>query len=107
MDQSAAGASTFSHPLWTCYTVFDGLAGMRVEDVCQDQRGFIWVATADGGVSRFDGVHFDNLTCAEGLPYPTVNCIAQTEDGRMWFGTFGGGLAAWDGSSFSFRGRQI
>ncbi len=89
--------ASFRHVLWQHYTVFDGLAGMQVEDICQDQRGFVWIATADGGVSRFDGVHFDNLTVANGLPHPTVMAIAEAEDGGLWLGTLGGGVAVYDG----------
>ncbi|MCC7265452.1 MAG: hypothetical protein IT369_23350 [Candidatus Latescibacteria bacterium] len=91
---------SLTHGLWSHYTVFDGLAGMRVEDVYQDSQGLVWIATADGGVSRFDGVHFDNLSMAEGLPHPTVTSIAEWE-GLLWFGTFGGGLASWDGRRFA------
>ena len=82
------------------YTVSDGLAGMQVEDIYQDRRGLLWIATADGGVSRFDGTHFDTFSLADGLPHPTVMTIAEDADGRLWFGTLGGGLAAFDGRGF-------
>ncbi|MFA6110765.1 MAG: sigma 54-interacting transcriptional regulator [Candidatus Latescibacterota bacterium] len=105
MDNSSP-APLFPYAQWRQYTVFDGLAGMQVEDLHQDRQGFLWVATADGGVSRFDGVHFDNLTTADGLPHPTVMSIAETSDGRLWFGTLGGGLAAYDGQTFEVLTRQ-
>ena len=73
---------------------------MHVEDIHQDRRGFIWVATADGGLSRFDGVHYDNLTEEDGLPHPSVMSIVETDDGNLWFGTLGGGVAEYDGTSF-------
>ena len=82
------------------YTVFDGLAGMQVEDIYQDQRGLLWIATADGGVSRFDGAHFDRFGLSDGLPSLTVMTIAEDADGRLLFGTLGGGLAAYDGRGF-------
>ena len=78
------------------YTVADGLAGMRVEDIYQDRRGLLWIATADGGVSRFDGTHFETFNLADGLPHPTVMAIAEDAGGRLWFGTLGGGLVAFD-----------
>ena len=52
---------SFEHVLSSQYTVFDGLAGMHVEDIYQDRQGFLWIATADGGVSRFDSARFDNV----------------------------------------------
>ena len=82
------------------YTVFDGLAGMQVEDIYQDQRGLLWIATADGGISRFDGAHFDTFGLSDGLPSLTVMSIAEDQDGRLLFGTLGGGLAAYDGRGF-------
>ena len=88
---------SFDHVLGHRYTVADGLAGMQVEAIYQDHRGLLWIATADGGVSRFDGTHFDTFSLAEGLPHLTVMAIAEDVDGQMLFGTFGGGLAAYDG----------
>ena len=92
--------SPFDRILGHQYTVFDGLAGMQVEDIYQDQRGLLWIATADGGVSRFDGAHFDTFGLSDGLPSLTVMSIAEDQDGRLLFGTLGGGLAAYDGRGF-------
>ena len=83
---------SFEHVLSSQYTVFDGLAGMHVEDIYQDRQGFLWIATADGGVSRFDSARFDTFGLKDGLPNLTVMAIAEEEDGRLLFGTFGGGL---------------
>ena len=91
---------SFEHVLSSQYTVFDGLAGMHVEDIYQDRQGFLWIATADGGVSRFDSAHFDNFGPKDGLPNLTVMAIAEDADGRLLFGTFGGGIAAYDGRGF-------
>ena len=91
---------SFGRLLGHQYTVFDGLAGMQVEDIYQDRRGLLWVATADGGVSRFDGAYFDSFGLAHGLPSLTVMTIAEDADGRLFFGTLGGGLAAYDGRGF-------
>ena len=92
---------SFEHVLSSQYTVFDGLAGMHVEDIYQDRQGFLWIATADGGVSRFDSARFDTFGLKDGLPNLTVMAIAEEEDGRLLFGTFGGGLAAYDGRGFA------
>ena len=91
---------SFEHVLSSQYTVFDGLAGMHVEDIYQDRQGFLWVATADGGVSRFDSARFDTFGLKDGLPNLTVMAIAEDADGRLLFGTFGGGIAAYDGRGF-------
>ncbi len=98
MDQH--GPAFFGHMKARQYTLKDGLAGMLIEDICQDRRGLLWIATADGGVSRFDGEAFENFRPSDGLPDFAVMTIAEDADGRLWFGTLGGGLAAFDGRGF-------
>ena len=90
----------FGHILGQQYTVFDGLAGMYVEAIYQDRHGLLWIGTTDGGVSRFDGAHFDTFGLSDGLPHLTVTAIVEDADGRLLFATFGGGLAAYDGRGF-------
>ncbi len=43
------------------YTGADGLPSNCIRDILQDEDGFMWIAT-DGGLSRFDGVSFHNLS---------------------------------------------
>ena len=90
---------TFRHMIRHQYTSLDGLPGMQVEDICQDRQGGLWIATADGGVCRFDGVHFDRFGSSDGLPNENVTSIAEDADGRLLFGTLGG-LAVFDGGKF-------
>ena len=63
-------------------------------------KAFSGFATADGGVSRFDSAHFDNLGLKDGLPNLTVMAIAEDADGRLLFGTLGGGLPRTTGAVF-------
>lgn len=42
------------------YTVEQGLPDNNIGDILQDERGFTWLATANG-LSRFDGVQFRNF----------------------------------------------
>ena len=91
---------SFKHVLSSQYTIFDGLAGMHVEDIYQDRRGLLWIATVDGGVSRFDSARFDTFGLKDGLPNLSVMTIAEDADGRLLFGTFGDGIAVYDGRGF-------
>ena len=91
--QTPKQIKSFDHVLGHRYTISDGLAGMHVEDIYQDRQGLLWIATADGGVSRFDGEHFDTFGLGEGLPHLTVMTVTEDADGRLLFGTLGGGLA--------------
>ena len=100
MNHAAPSQKAFGHILGQQYTVFDGLAGMYVEDIYQDRHGLLWIGTTDGGISRFDGAHFDTFGLSDGLPHLSVTTIVEDADGRLLFGTFGGGIAAYDGSGF-------
>lgn len=52
-----------------------------------DRDGMIWAGTWGGGVSRFDGKHWTNLTHRDGLAGDIVYSITQDAHGAMWFGT--------------------
>ena len=42
--------------IWQTYSMADGLAGVRIEHIAEDSEGYLWFATWDNGVSRFDGL---------------------------------------------------
>lgn len=78
------------------FSTLDGLAdNIRLGDILQDSRGFIWIAT-QGGVSRFDGQQFQNFSVQDGLGYPLVNRICETRGGEIWLATNGSGAARYD-----------
>ena len=83
MNHAAPSQKTFGHILGQQYTVFDGLAGMYVEAFYQDRHGLLWIGTTDGGVSRFDGAHFDTFGLSDGLPHLSVTTIVEDADGRL------------------------
>jgi ligand-binding sensor domain-containing protein len=52
-----------------------------------DDAGTVWAGTWGGGVSRFDGKQWTNLTHSDGLAGDIVYSITQDKYGAMWFGT--------------------
>jgi signal transduction histidine kinase/ligand-binding sensor domain-containing protein len=77
--------ASFSQSLvYENYTVNDGLCGQTVNCSYQDSKGFMWFAT-DAGVSRFDGVHFQNFNKQNGLGDDEVLNIKEDTHGRIWF----------------------
>ncbi|NKB68939.1 MAG: response regulator [Candidatus Latescibacteria bacterium] len=74
----------------TVFTVHDGLAYNSILSIYQDRDGYMWFGTYGGGLSRYDGRHFQTLSRANGLPNSAVQCFLQDEDGAMWIGTEGG-----------------
>ncbi len=64
--------------------------------VLVDRDDVIWAGTWGGGVSRYDGERWRNLTTADGLAGNLVYSIAQDQTGAYWFGT-NHGLSRYDG----------
>ena len=81
------------------YSVQQGLAQSKVYDIIQDRNDYIWLGT-DGGVSRFDGVVFENFTSEDGLASNGVQAIIQDRHDWLWFGHKGGGITRYDGRNF-------
>ncbi len=71
------------------FTSADGLVHDKVKDIARGAGADLWIAT-EGGVSRFDGVEFQNYTTNQGLPSDAVQAIAVDSNGRVWAGTDNG-----------------
>ena len=72
------------------YTVRNGLPHNRINDIIQDNRGFIWFAT-ENGLSRYDGYSFINFftsnTNSLTLPGNIVTSLAVDNQDNIWVGT--------------------
>ena len=64
--------------IWRTYSIADGLAGMRIEHIAEDSEGYLWFASWDNGVSRFDGDAFQHFTQQEGLVSDRVYLLQRT-----------------------------
>jgi ligand-binding sensor domain-containing protein len=64
----------------------------------------VWAGTWGGGVARFDGKRWTNMTTKDGLAGNIVYSIAQHRDGAFWFGT-NRGVSRWDGQRWQNFGR--
>lgn len=80
------------------FSVAEGLPDGRVEALCEDQDGTLWIATV-GGLSRFDGTRFENFTTEQGLPSNHVQCLHPDPQGGLWIGTQAG-VSRYDGTHF-------
>lgn len=89
----------FKHGTWQHYTYFDGLGNNPVRPIYQDREGFLWFGTHNGGVSRYDGENFVNLTTDDGLAHNSVWTIFQDREGFLYFGTESG-ISQYDGKTF-------
>jgi ligand-binding sensor domain-containing protein/class 3 adenylate cyclase len=73
----------------------DGLSQSLVNDIIQDEKGFIWIATQDG-LNKYDGKRFvvfkKSPSEKNSLSNNFVHCIYEDKEGYLWIGTNGGGI---------------
>ncbi|TVQ64682.1 MAG: hypothetical protein EA360_11795 [Balneolaceae bacterium] len=82
------------------YSVNEGLPHGQVTDLTQTPDGFLWVATAGGGLSRFDGHTFQTFTIEDGLRDDFVMNVFIDSQNRIWVSTYYGGVALLEGDRF-------
>jgi len=71
---------------WKHYSVGDGLPQTQIYRLYQDSKGYIWIGTK-GGLSKFDGIEFKNLTTKDGLSFDFVGIFQEDSQGGMYVGT--------------------
>jgi ligand-binding sensor domain-containing protein/anti-sigma regulatory factor (Ser/Thr protein kinase) len=90
----------------TRITTDDGLPQGMVQDILQDQQGYLWFTTKDG-LARSDGYDFtifkhdqDDTTSIGG---DHTNILYQDSKGYVWIGVFGVGVDRFDPSRGIFE----
>ena len=86
VDGYVAGVNNgFSH-----FSTREGLPNSFIEQVCQDERGFLWIATTYG-LYRYDGYDVKPFKNSRRhpffLPSNTVISLASEKGGHLWIGT--------------------
>ena len=89
--------SRAQYPAFSSYSTEAGLPQSQVLAIHQDQRGYLWLGTQGGGITRFDGYSFwtPNSSLDE-QPFNVVNDIAEDSQGTLWIATENG-LFFYDG----------
>ena len=85
-------------PRFVNFSAADGLPSNTVYAVTQDADGILWVGTR-GGLSRFDGEHFQTV-----LPDKRITALAADHGAHLWVGTTDGIRAD---SSWALPGSHI
>jgi signal transduction histidine kinase/ligand-binding sensor domain-containing protein len=84
----------------------DGLSQNSVTSICQDQYGFIWLATFNG-LNRYDGYNFHTFlnddADSTSLSYNDIEVLFNDSKGRLWVGTFGRGINVFNHKSQKFK----
>ena len=71
------------------YSIEKGLSEAVVNDLIQDEEGYIWIATGYG-LNRFDGATFKNYYEEDGLLNNKIHSLYQDQPGNIWVGTGAG-----------------
>jgi ligand-binding sensor domain-containing protein/serine phosphatase RsbU (regulator of sigma subunit) len=69
------------------FSIDDGLPQSQIIDIFQDHTGIIWLTTNGGGVTRFDGVKFHNLSTKDGLNSNRVFTVFEDSKQNLLIGT--------------------
>lgn len=84
-----AVASAYSQQI-KLFTSEDRLSNSLINQVYQDTRGYIWIATEDG-LNRFDGIDFTVYRSEETtLRNNYVHCVFEDNRGQLWVGCMNG-----------------
>lgn len=81
------------------YTIEDGLPSNTIYDIYQDPDGLIWIGT-DKGISRFNGIKFENFTTADGLSDNECFYFRRDGEGRLWIACYNGQLCFYKDGKF-------
>lgn len=77
-----------------------GMPSARVNDILEDQRGFMWIATEGAGLLRFDGHEFQQVDPGVPSLQPIATALAEDSLGRIWF-AMENELLSYDGLHFN------
>lgn len=87
------------------YSVEHGLPHKQVNDITQDDLGYMWIATTNG-LARYDGYAFEDMSrLLTGMPELKglhVDAVEKDDQGRIWIGHVRG-LAVLDPRSMAVR----
>ncbi len=81
------------------YSVEEGVAQSQVYSLLQDSRGYLWLGTRGGGISRFDGSKFQTYSTKDGLANNYIWAIKEDAQHNLWIAT-NNGLSKFNGIKF-------
>ena len=88
------------------FTLEDGLSQVTINDIIQDNFGFIWLGTQNG-LNRFDGQKFKQYKYNEqdsmSISGNFVSKLLEDSTGKIWIGTNGDGLNYYDKNLDAFQ----
>ena len=81
-------------------------ANISIVGMCQDNNGFIWIATNGNGLYSYDGIRVKAYLSNENNPNSLIanklECVFADSDGNIWIGSFEDGLDRFDPETETF-----
>lgn len=92
------GISTYKDGKMTTNAIPE-LTEFNIASIIRDQKGALWIGTANSGIYKYLDGELEHFGMAEGLASHRIECLFEDSDGQIWIGRFRG-LSKFDGSSF-------
>ncbi len=87
-----AQESFFDKYTFSSIDMSNGLPHNYVDDLCQDDAGFMWIATGGGGLARYDGYGFEiyDVTTTQKIRSNFVHAVLCDKHRRLWIASDNG-----------------
>ncbi|NMA73588.1 MAG: hybrid sensor histidine kinase/response regulator, partial [Bacteroidales bacterium] len=93
----------------TFFSTENGLSNSLINQIYQDKKGYIWIAT-EYGLNKFDGINFTTYKHIEGdstsLRHNYIRTVFQSSAGVFYIGTMEG-LMEYDSATDSFQNIEL
>lgn len=92
--------------IFTRFSTFNGLSANIINNLVQDRKGYIWLATPNG-LQRFDGNKFTTFKHQHSVPHTmpddNVAWVYYDKANRLWVGTFDNRVGIFDTERFTYK----
>lgn len=103
---TSTGLAMLENGKFRTFPSYNGLDDDKIFHITEDAQGHIWVATANNGVSIYDGKKFRSYGINDGLNISECNRILCMPDGTTWVGSYGYGLVSYKNGRFTRVGTK-
>ncbi len=88
------------HHYFRQYSLEQGLPQSEVNDIAEDQFGYLWLGTNGGGLCRFNGVGFEVFTKKDGLLENVIMGLHSDNNYNLWIASQKG-ITRYDGIRYT------
>ncbi len=86
-----SGVSLFDGQKFTDFTSEQGMAENGVFSILEDSKGNLWFGHLDGGITRYDGHHFEVIRFDSVTINGDITSLTETPDHKLWITTSASG----------------